>query len=303
MNSKFLAFFLALAIGFASMSAEAARRMGSGKSFGKQSNNVTQNQAAKPAPSATPPAAANTAASQPKRPWGAMLGGLAAGLGLAWLASSLGFGEELAQFMMFGLVALVIMMAIGYFMRKKSAASTSSGHPQNLAFQTAGASAPPAFQNTRFQSHNQPSSTASGLIGSALVGGTPSTWSIPAGFDVNGFVSQAKQNFVRMQAAWDRSDTKSLGELMTDDMLVEIKAQMAERDAHAFGASYPTEVVSLDAKLLGIEESADDYLASIEFTGSIREAVGAEPQAFQEVWNMTRSKHDNSGWLVAGIQS
>ena len=106
--NKLLSVALALFIGLSSMSADAAKRMGSGKSFGKQSNNVTQNQAAKPAPNATPPAAAP---AQPRRPWGAMLGGLAAGLGLAWLASSLGFGEELAQFMMFGLIALAIMVA------------------------------------------------------------------------------------------------------------------------------------------------------------------------------------------------
>ena len=89
--NKLLSVALALFIGLSSMSADAAKRMGSGKSFGKQSTNVTQNQATKPAPNATPPAAAP---AQPRRPWGAMLGGLAAGLGLAWLASSLGFGEE-----------------------------------------------------------------------------------------------------------------------------------------------------------------------------------------------------------------
>ena len=41
-----------------------------------------------------------------------MLGGLAAGLGLAWLAHSLGMGEGMGQFMMFALLALVIMMAV-----------------------------------------------------------------------------------------------------------------------------------------------------------------------------------------------
>ena len=76
-----------------------AKRMGGGGSFGKQSSNVTQRQA--PANNATNPSAAPgagaAAAAAPKKPWGAMLGGLAAGLGLAWLASSLGRGGASAR--------------------------------------------------------------------------------------------------------------------------------------------------------------------------------------------------------------
>ena len=37
---------------------------------------------------------------------------LAAGLGLAWLASSLGFGEGMAQFMTFALAALAMITAV-----------------------------------------------------------------------------------------------------------------------------------------------------------------------------------------------
>ena len=44
----------------------------------------------------------------------------------------------------------------------------------------------------------------------------------------------------------------------------------------------------LDAKLLGIEELADDYMASVEFSGMIREDASAGPSPFREVWNMTK---------------
>ena len=301
--NKLLSVALALFIGLSSMSADAAKRMGSGKSFGKQSNNVTQNQAAKPAPNATPPAAAP---AQPRRPWGAMLSGLAAGLGLAWLASSLGFGEELAQFMMFGLIALAIMVAVGYFMRRKAAANNGMARHNNLAFETAGAPSHASSQNTRFnplQDQSRPLHSGS-MIGSAVVGGSPATWSIPADFDVQSFVTQAKQNFVQMQDAWDRSDINSLRSLMTDDMLREIKNQIDDRDAAQAGSPVPkTEVLRLEAKLLGIEESGEDYMASIEFSGSIREEPGAQPEPFQEVWNLTLYKNSKSGWLVAGIQA
>jgi len=305
MHGKFLSVALAFLMVFSSFTAEAAKRMGSGKSFGKQSNNVSQTQGAKPAQNATPATPATPPAAAPQnRPWGAMLGGLAAGLGLAWLASSMGFGEELGQFMMFGLMALVIMMAVGYFMRRRAAAQNPAANTSPFAFQGAGATPPDQLQTSRFNAHPNATHSGSGsMIGSAVSGFQP-TWSIPAGFDVDGFLHHAKENFVTMQDAWDRSDTASLRNLMTDDMLTEIKAQIAERDAtSSVGHMTKTEVVSLDAKLLGIEESYDSHLASVEFSGLIREDVGAQAETFKEVWNMSLSKAPNSGWLVAGIQA
>jgi predicted lipid-binding transport protein (Tim44 family) len=305
MHGKFLSVALAFLMVFSSFTAEAAKRMGSGKSFGKQSNNVSQTQGVKPAQNATPATPATPPAAAPQsRPWGAMLGGLAAGLGLAWLASSMGFGEELGQFMMFGLMALVIMMVVGYFMRRRAAAQNPAGNTSPLAFQGAGATPHVQQQTTRFNAHPNATHSASGsMIGSAVSGFQP-TWSIPAGFDVDGFLHHAKENFVTMQDAWDRSDTASLRKLMTDDMLTEIKAQISERDAtSSVGHMTKTEVVTLDAKLLGIEESYDSHLASVEFSGLIREDVGAQAETFKEVWNMSLSKAPNSGWLVAGIQA
>ena len=75
--SKFiLSIVLALLVGLFSLSAEAAKRMGSGKSMGQQSNNVSKTQSTKPAQNATPASpASNAAAAAPSRPWGAMLGG------------------------------------------------------------------------------------------------------------------------------------------------------------------------------------------------------------------------------------
>jgi len=303
MNNRFLSIAMVLLIGFSSLSAEAARRMGSGKSMGQQSNNVSQTQGTKPAQNATPASPASPAAAAPQRsPWGAMLGGLAVGLGLAWLASSLGLGEAFGQIIMFGLIALAIMTAVGYFMRRRAAANSGSS-PGSLAYQGASASYPAQQPTATFKSQPNTRSTYTGsMIGSAVSGFQPN-WSVPDGFDVDGFLSKAKENFVTMQDAWDRSDTSSLRQMMTDNMLTEIKAQIAERDAAStIGQMSMTEVISLDAKLLGIEESMDGYLASIEFSGMIREESNTSPESFKEIWNMSRSKQDNGGWLLAGIQ-
>jgi predicted lipid-binding transport protein (Tim44 family) len=313
-------------LALASFESEAARRMGGGSSVGRQSGNVTQRDAAKPAtvptqsqaaPAAQPGAAA--AAAAPKRPWGAMLGGMAAGLGLAWLASSLGMGEAFGQFLMFALLALVIMVVIGFIM--KSRRGGQQNRPQPYAFQGAAASADMAVSPRQYSpdkvgndasarpwernsmafdaTRQQPDTGVQ--IGSGLPG--PQNWGVPAGFDAEGFTAAAKRNFVTLQDAWDRADIPSLRAMMTDEMLSEIKSQLNERENHLGGQPNKTEVVMLDAKLLGVEDLGADYMASVEFSGMIREEPSSGPSPFREVWNMTKPKAGNSGWLVAGVQA
>ncbi len=320
---KLLTALFVVAMAFATMHAEAAKRLGGGKSMGQQSSNVTQREAAKPAPAATPtqnaapaaqpaPAAA-PAAAQPSRfgGMGGMLGGLAAGLGLAWLAHSMGFGAEFGQFLMFGLLALVVMMVIGAIMRRRQP-EVANNSP--YAFEGAGAMNPSTLpqynpKNVGNDSSARPVDThtdfapvgGGSMIGSALGGNQ--TWGIPADFDTAGFVSAAKQNFMTLQQAWDRSDIAALRMMMTDTMLAEIKTQLAEREVTANGQVNHTDVVMLDAHLLGIEDVGNHYMASVEFSGLIREEPSSGPTPFREVWNMTKPKDGSLGWLVAGVQA
>ena len=314
---------LTLAMALGGMNAEAARRLGGGSSFGKQSSNVTQRGTAPAAPgapaqgvnnAAKPTPAAAAAAAPARRPWGAMLGGLAAGLGLAWLASSLGMGEAFGQILMFGLLALGVMMLFGFFMRKRNASATSAPSSP-FAFQGANRAPMPATQSYRPENVGNDASARpferSGLtpvenvggsmIGSALMGSQ--NWGVPEGFDSEGFLRAAKGNFVTLQAAWDKSDIPALRAMMTDSMLGEIRNQLAEREAHTGTAPNSTEVVMIEAHLLGIEELAEEYMASVEFSGMIREEPSAGPSPFREVWNMTKPKRGGTGWLVAGVQA
>ena len=119
-----LAVVFTLAISTWAVEAEAAKRMGSGKSMGTQRQSAQDKAPAAATPSAAAAPAAGAAAS-PSRSWMGPVAGLAAGLGLAALASHLGFGEELASMLMFGLLAVAVMMAIGFFMRKRAAMQQS----------------------------------------------------------------------------------------------------------------------------------------------------------------------------------
>jgi predicted lipid-binding transport protein (Tim44 family) len=320
---KFWSLVLVATLAFSSFDADAARRMGGGGSVGKQSSNVTQREAAKPpaqnqaTPQQAPAANPGAAAAAPKRPWGAMLGGLAAGLGLAWLASSLGLGEAFGQFILIALVVLVAMMAIGWFMRSRRPqpprepyALQGAGAPADLAVPPRqyspdkvgnDASARPWERNSMAFDAGKYGQGSGVQIGSALAGSQ--SWGIPPGFDTDGFVAAAKRNFVTLQDAWDRTDIPTLRSMMTDEMLGEIKSQLAEREGHMGGQPNKTEVVMLEAQLLGIEDLGGDYMASVEFSGMIREEPSAGPSPFREVWNMTKPKSGNSGWLVAGVQA
>lgn len=314
---------LLLALALTSLQAEAGRRLGAGKSIGHQSTHVTQREAAKapavsptPAPQNAAPAAAPApvpapVAQTPSRPWGGMLGGLAAGLGLAWLAHSLGFGAEFGQFLMIALLAFLVFVAVGAWVRRRQE-GVHDASP--YAFEGANTASTPNTlpqynpRNVGNDSSARPvdtdpsyNPTQGSMIGSALA--AESTWGIPAGFDTAGFVQAAKDNFLTLQKAWDNADMGSLRAMMTDGMLDEIRQQLAEREANANGQVNHTEVVMLDAKLLGIEDLGTTHMASVEFSGMVREDLSAGPAPFREVWNLAKPKDGSTGWLVAGVQA
>ncbi|MDI9334203.1 MAG: Tim44-like domain-containing protein [Cytophagales bacterium] len=335
--STFAVAILSMALTLTGLDAEAARRMGGGKSVGQQSQNVTRQQAA-PQPSTAPaqaakpaaaPAPTPAAAPAPKKPWGAMLGGLAAGLGLAWLANAMGLGGVLGgamgNILMLILMAVAAMMAWNMYKRYKASqqaqpqlqpAYANGYNPNNVGNDAAAR----PFENARmnYEAPQALPSQSGSMIGSGIGAATAfdnantlagaQSWGIPAGFDTVGFLAGAKAHFVNLQAAWDKADIATLRGMLTEEMMQEIQAQINEREATApAGTVYRTEVVSIDAHLMGIEEIPADahaaqYMASVEFSGQIREEIGLAPAPFREVWNLTKPV-SGGGWLVAGIQA
>jgi len=176
--------------------------------------------------------------------------------------------------------------------------ATAAAAPRDYSPKNVGndASARP-WEHTGFDAA---SSGDASLIGSAI--GAAQPWGVPADFDVQGFLAASKTNFIQLQDAWDRGDVPALRAMMTDDMIGQIQTQLAEREAHAQGQTNWTEVVMLQAQLLGIEDLPQEYMASVEFSGMIREDT-AGPNPFREVWNVTRPKSGQGGWLVAGVQA
>lgn len=122
------------------------------------------------------------------------------------------------------------------------------------------------------------------------------------GFDAESFLRLSRDNFIRLQDAWDRGDVPVLRGMMTGDMLQQIQAQLAAREAQAGAAVSKTVVDMLEAKLLAVEAQDGAHLASVEFSGLLREGAATGPSPFREVWSILRAPSD-SDWQVAGVQA
>lgn len=291
MKNTFVAVAAAVAVFFGlSLPAQEAeaKRLGGGSSFGMK-RSVTPSQPtvapkpAAPTQQATPgTATAGAAATQAagKRSWLGPVAGLAAGLGLAALASHLGFGEEMASFL------LILLLAGGAFFLFRL--MTRGRQPQGQ-FGYAGAGA---------SGTNEPLNFDAQKVGAGGTASVSPTGSIPAGFDVEGFLRQAKLNYIRLQAANDRGDMDDLKSFTTPEVFAEIQMQYEERGR----TPQFTDVVQLEAALLEVVTENGLYIASVHFHGLIREAEGAEAQAFGEAWHLAKPVDGSFGWRIAGIQ-
>lgn len=308
-----MAAVLALGLSLTISDAEAAKRFGGGKSSGMQRESVTSqraapsssptapNQAAAPMAAKQPAAAAAGQAAQPKRSWMGPLAGLAAGLGLAALASHFGFGEELASMMLIGLLVLAVLMVVGFILRKKAAAQqpalAGAGGMQYAGadFNRAPQAAPQPAQQSAHLSAQQP---AAGSFQAMAPQAAAVSSSIPADFDVEGFLRNAKVNFIRLQAANDAGNLEDIREFTSPEMFAEIKMNFVERGKDA----QQTDVVSLEAEVLDVTQESTRYLVSVRFHGLIREGAEGVADPFDEIWHLMKPVDGSRGWVVAGIQ-
>lgn len=271
--------------------AEAAKRLGAGKSSGMQRQAVSPQKPAAAAPSAAAAQGAGAAQAASKRSWMGPLAGLAAGLGLAALASHLGFGEELASMLMIGLLVMAAIAVVGFLLRRRATA----GQP---AMAGAGgmqyAASGPDFSRAGQGASVPPSSL--GASGAAAASGT--SGSIPADFDTEAFVRNAKVNYIRLQAANDAGNLDDIREFTTPEMFGEIKMDIVERA----GVAQVTDVVSLEATVVEVAEEAERYVVSVRFGGLVREESNGPAEPIDEIWHMVKPRDGSRGWTLAGIQ-
>lgn len=303
---------LALTVGLAGVGFDAeAKRLGGAKSSGMQRSNTTAPPAntapgtpgspAQAAPAAGATAAAAAPAAAAKRSWMGPIAGLAAGIGLMALASHFGFGEAMANMMMMALIAMVVLFAIGFFMRKRAAAQTGG---MAAAGGFGGMQRQPSAQDVAYRQAEPALQQGSSLIGSRVSGGIASSAAasgvghIPADFDKAAFERNARDQFMALQAANDAGDMDRLRDYLSPEMFEAARAEIAERG----GATQKTEVFGLHTQVVDVAEDAGHYIVSVRFQGSVREQFGADTEDLNEVWHLTKPKQGMGGWVIAGIQ-
>jgi predicted lipid-binding transport protein (Tim44 family) len=299
-----------------------AKRLGSGSNMGRVAPGSGASQAvpAKPAqpqaaPQAAKPATANPAAAQAatRSSWMGPIAGLAAGLGLAALASYLGFGEELMSLMLILLAVVVVFAVFRMLAGRRQASAGQYGQPAmaktGYGNNELGAEARPSNVSWPAQMGSSGGGSAgggagvSGYAGAAGVGGAAQV----AATDVSAeeiaqFVKVASEQFNKLQSIWDSGDIHTLAEFCTPEMTRELSHQIAGRK----GSQNLTQVVQLDSEWLGMADSQDDFgkpvdEVHIRFSGLIREAADAAASDFNEIWTLHRVKNGDTGWQLAGI--
>jgi predicted lipid-binding transport protein (Tim44 family) len=276
-----------------------AARIGGGRSLGMQRSIVPPAPRTAPSagaingPAANPvmPARPGVSAAQPAQGaaaaaaqrsgmsrWLGPIAGIAAGLGLAALFSHLGLSEGLGSLLLVGLIVVAAIVLVRALAARRTPAPQYAG----------------GAARTPFETRREPSIDSGWGAGNVTAANAAGRY--PPGFDPAPFLAQAKQQFRRLQAAFDRGDRALLADVTTPDMQAELL-----RDLEARQNAAPTVVITLDADIVEVVQEGDRYVASVRYHGTLRED-GNAAQPFEETWHLVKPVDGSSGWLLAGIQ-
>ena len=126
---------------------------------------------------------------------------------------------------------------------------------------------------------------------------------IQAHHEEDRLVAEVRNCFIEMQRAWDSADITRLRAMLTPDMAHLLGERLLERESQGASAQ-DTEIIVLEARLLNQEQTDTQRMASVEFSGMVRESPTQAPTPFRELWDMVQPRHtDSARWLVAGVQS
>jgi predicted lipid-binding transport protein (Tim44 family) len=293
MNKFLMILCTMLTFGFGIADADAAKRLGGGSNVGAQRNMTPQPPAKAPAQQAAPaPTPAPTPAPQPSgmSRWLGPLAGLAIGAGLASMFMNNGIAGALG-----GILMIVLLVAAALFAWRMLRARAGGSEPSNLQY--AGAQPAPAPTASPGAAGGMPR-IGSALGGAAVAAAAPAaTARFPAGFDAEQFARHAKVNFTRLQQANDKRDVSTMRDYMTPELYAAITAAL-----DPMGVAQSTEITSLDAEVVEVVSENNKHIASVRFTGAMRDKASAETESFDEIWHLEKPLDGSSGWLISGIQ-
>lgn len=247
-----------------------AKRFGGGSKIGKSFFSSKK----------TAPAAKNTnqssnkSSAAKKAGFGGLMGGLLAGglLGAIFLGG--GFeGIQMMDILLLALGGFVIFKVIGMLRARQS---TSYATPAGTV---------------RMNSNEFAANSANSVQSSTEI-------QVPAWFNEQQFVKGAESHFGNLQQAWDAKNWDEISGYTNADVMAELK-----REREQLADDLYTEVVSVQAQLIGFKEEQGFVVAGIAFTGRIKEDSSLVAKEFDETWHMTRDMQvENADWVIAGIE-
>jgi len=264
-----------------------AKRFGGGMSLGKQYRSTPRTpprRTQQAAPGRSQAAAAAAGRTSGMGRWLGPLAGLAAG----GLLASLFFGDAFEGLQIMDIL-LVVALVFGGLMLFKA---MRRGRPAAAGTGAYGGSVARGGRSI-------PDMLPPALGDPTRVAPAVDDDEAPAWFDGPGFLAGAKDHFIRLQTAWDQADFRDIRDYTTPELCAEL-----ERERNRLGEqTQHTEVVTLDAELVGVRRDGDQVVASILFSGLIREEQNATADPFQETWHVQHAWDSSAGdWLITGIQ-
>ena len=274
-----------------------AARLGGGRSFGGKPFMSTPAPARPQTAPSRPGPAVNPNRPQQQQPaagaarpglfggMGGLMGGLLAGTLIGSLLSGHGFaGGGFMDILIFGLLIYFGLKLFARFRRAPSPVGAGQGPAAaDEPFRREGADGWGALRST-----------------AAATGGTTEDAppvSVPQGFDVEEFLRGAKMAYNRLQQAWDKRDMADIAQFATQAVQEEVRRQM-----EADPTSGSTELLLVNAHLLGVENDGPDQYAQVFFDVLLREDPAQQaPTSVREVWHFVRPVAGGM-WKLDGIQ-
>lgn len=247
------------------LDASAGKRLGGGKTLGTAPSHQ-QSAPSKPAAQSQTPAPTPAATNSSR--WLGPLAGIAAGGLLAALFLGDAFqGIQVLDVLLLALLAFVLFRLLA---ARRQPLLAGGG----LARET------------------------SAVQGFSSSGGLRPIIHAPAWFHQERFIAQGKAHFLALQQHWDANELGAIAEFFTPAMM----SILTQERAQLGDAPQSTYIDALQVQLDGLEEHPHQTVATLTFSGLVKESRFATGTPFSESWRLERATGADHPWLVAGIR-
>lgn len=281
-----------------------AKKFGGGKSFGKLFQT-------KPSPAKKAPAKNSDSKQQTSTSKGGLgkglLGGLLAGGLIAALMGGAFEGVQIMDMILLAVVAFVLIRLFKAMMQSKASAmepqaaysgqqfkqaTTSDSANTSLFGQAENGNS--SFTSTPTQQDAAFEEDQKGTFGQA----ESVPFNLPEGFDINNFLSGAREHYRIIQQAWNEAKLDQIEEYVSEELFSHLKKERAE-----LTDKQHTEVMFVDAELVRADQSFGIAELSIKFSGRYRDQQENVEEDITDIWHLQRdTREENAPWLIVGIE-